>query len=115
MSITLTHTFHSAEELASVLNSIGPPLTDMQAARTTDPADPNGPTTNAIDGTLVLPNGYESFADAALVAGGRRAAVRRSDRGERPHAVGGDVVHVPRVAAGRVGVVGDRAPRSATA
>ena len=67
MSITLTHAFHSAEELASVLNSIGPPLTDMQAARTTDPADPDGPTTNAIDGTLVLPNGYESFADAALV------------------------------------------------
>jgi hypothetical protein len=67
MSLTLTHPFHSAEELASVLNSIGPPLTDMQAARTTDPADPNGPTTNAIDGTLVLPNGYESFADAELV------------------------------------------------
>ena len=67
MSLTLTHPFHSAEELASVLNSIGPPLTDMQVARTTDPADPNGATTNAIDGTLVLPNGYESFADAALV------------------------------------------------
>jgi hypothetical protein len=67
MSLTLTHPFHSAEELASVLNSIGPPLTDMQAARTTDPADPNGPTTNAIDGTLALPNGYESFADADLV------------------------------------------------
>ena len=67
MSLTLTHAFHSAEELASVLNSIGPPLTDMQAARTTDPADPNGATTNAVDGTLVLPNGYESFADAALV------------------------------------------------
>jgi hypothetical protein len=67
MSIRLVHDFHSAEELASVLNSIGPPLTDMQAARTTDPNDPGGPTTNAIDGTLVLPNGYESFADAALV------------------------------------------------
>ncbi len=67
MSITLVHDFHSAEELASVLNSIGPPLTDMQAARTTDPHDPDGPTTNAIDGTLVLPNGFESFADAALV------------------------------------------------
>jgi hypothetical protein len=67
MSLMLTHPFHSAEELASVLNSIGPPLTDMQAARTTDPADPNGATTNAIDGTLLLPNGYESFADAALV------------------------------------------------
>jgi len=67
MSITLTHAYHSAAELASVLNSIGPPLTDMKAARTTDPADPNSGTTNAIDGTLVLANGYESFADAALV------------------------------------------------
>lgn len=67
MSIVLVHDFHSAEELASVLNSIGPPLTDMQAARTTDPNDPDGPTTNAIDGTLVLANGFESFADAALV------------------------------------------------
>src|SRR4029079_17666562 len=38
-----------------------------RAAPPAYPADPNGPTTNAIDGTLVLPNGYESFADAALV------------------------------------------------
>jgi hypothetical protein len=67
MAITLVHDFHSAEELASVLNSIGPPLVEMQAARTTDPADPDGPTTNAIDGRLVLPNGFDSFADAALV------------------------------------------------
>lgn len=67
MSIQLVHDFHSAEELASVLNSIGPPLTDMQAARTTDPNDPGGPTTNAVDGTLVLANGFESFADAALI------------------------------------------------
>jgi len=68
MSIRLTHPYHTAEELASVLNSIGPPFTNMQAARTQDPNDPNGPTTNAIDGTLMLPNGYQSFADAALVA-----------------------------------------------
>ena len=33
MTITLTHPFASADELASVLNSIGPPLTNMQAAR----------------------------------------------------------------------------------
>jgi hypothetical protein len=46
-----------------VLNSIGPPLTDMAAARTT--ADEQ--TTNAIDGELVLANGYESFADADLL------------------------------------------------
>ncbi len=68
MSITLTHDFSSHVELATVLNSIGPPFTDMAAARTT--AD--GQTTNAVDGNLQLPNGFESFADADLIeaAGG---------------------------------------------
>ena len=66
MSIRLVHDFLSAEELASVLNSIGPPLIDMQAARTTG-ADDQAETTNAIDGSLVLPDGFASFADAELV------------------------------------------------
>mgnify|MGYP003119416751 CR=1 FL=1 len=64
VSITLTHTFASHVELATVLRSIGPPLTDMRAARTL--ADDQ--TTNAIDGDLQLPNGFESFADADLIA-----------------------------------------------
>jgi hypothetical protein len=63
LSITLTHEFHSAEELANVLTSIGPPLTGMAAART--PLD--GQTTNAINGNMVLENGFETFADADLV------------------------------------------------
>lgn len=63
VSITLTHDFSSHLELANVLESIGPPLTSMQAART--PADDQ--TTNAIDGDLHLPNGFESFADADLI------------------------------------------------
>lgn len=63
-TIVLTHDFTSHEELANVLQSIGPPLTDMRAART--PADDQ--TTNAIDGDLQLPNGFESFADADLLA-----------------------------------------------
>ena len=67
MSIRLTHPFTSAEELASVLNSIGPPLTNMQAARTVGAGD-QADTTNAIDGQLQLPNGFASFADAELVA-----------------------------------------------
>jgi hypothetical protein len=73
MSLTLVHPVSSAAELASVLNSIGPPLSNMQTARTQDPADPDGPTTNAIDGTLALPDGFGSFADAALIeaAGGQ--------------------------------------------
>lgn len=63
LSITLEHDFASAEELANVMNSIGPPLADIEAARTTV----EGQTTNAIRGRLVLPNGYESFADAELL------------------------------------------------
>jgi hypothetical protein len=66
LTITLTHDVHSAEELANVLNSIGPPLTDMAAARTTDAESDQ--TTNAIDGQLVLSDGYASFADADLIA-----------------------------------------------
>jgi hypothetical protein len=65
LTITLTHDVHSAEELANVLNSVGPPLTDMAAARTTDTETEQ--TTNAIDGSLVLVDGYASFADADLV------------------------------------------------
>jgi hypothetical protein len=67
MTIRLTHTFTSAADLASVLNSIGPPLLDMRAARTTADGE-QGDTTNAIDGELRLSDGYGSFADADLVA-----------------------------------------------
>jgi hypothetical protein len=66
LSITLTHAFASATELANVLNSIGPPLTDMAAARTFDEVTEQ--TTNAVDGTLTLQNGFDAFADAELVA-----------------------------------------------
>jgi len=66
LTITLTHDVHSAEELANVLNSIGPPLTRMAAARTTDPETEQ--TTNAINGEMALSDGYASFADADLVA-----------------------------------------------
>lgn len=64
LNITLTHDFHTAEELANVLNSIGPPLTAMAAARTTQ----DEVTTNAISGTLVLEDGFASFSDADLTA-----------------------------------------------
>lgn len=69
VQIRLTHAFRNATELASVLNSIGPPLNGMSAARNTEPTDDGGegPTTNAIDGTLQLPDGFASFADAELV------------------------------------------------
>jgi len=64
LAMTLTHEFRSAQELANVLNSIGPPLTRMQAARTPGADDQ---TTNAINGVLVLEDGFATFADADLV------------------------------------------------
>ncbi len=63
--LVLTHPFSSAAELANVLTSIGPPLTQMAAART-EGAD--GQVVNGINGNLVLADGYESFADAELIA-----------------------------------------------
>lgn len=64
-TIVLTHRVSSADELANVLNSIGPPLTQMAAARTSDATSEQ--TTNAINGVLTLANGFETFADAELV------------------------------------------------
>lgn len=64
LEVTLTHAFGSAQELANVLNSIGPPLDGMAAART---PGTDGQVTNAIAGGLVLVNGFESFADADLL------------------------------------------------
>lgn len=82
LSITLTHRFTSHVELANVLNSIGPPLTQMAAARTTE----DDQTTNAINGELTLPNGFESFADADLIAavGGMPFADEFAADGQRP-------------------------------
>lgn len=60
---TFTHPFSSAQELANVLNSIGPPLQDMQAGRVTEGEQ----TSNAVQGSLVLPDGFASYADADLI------------------------------------------------
>lgn len=65
LTIVLTHPVSSAEELANVLNSIGPPLTRMVVARTSDAATEQ--TTNAINGVLTLSDGFETFADADLI------------------------------------------------
>ncbi|HUF97123.1 MAG TPA: hypothetical protein VMM60_03265 [Ilumatobacter sp.] len=82
ITATLTHPFSSNDELANLLNSIGPPFTSMQAVRTIE----NEHTTNAIDGTLVLPSGFDSFADADLVAavGGRPFAEEIAASGATP-------------------------------
>ena len=82
LSITLTHAFSSHVELANVLNSIGPPLTQMAAARTTE----DDQTTNAIDGELTLVDGFAAFADDDLVAavGGMPFADEFAESGQSP-------------------------------
>lgn len=65
LEIVLAHPFASAAELANVLTSVGPPLTQMAAARN---EGEDGQVVNAINGNLVLADGYATFADAELVA-----------------------------------------------
>ena len=64
-TITLTHPFSSAAELTNLLSSVGPPLSRMTASRS---EDLDGRIINRIDGVMVLPSGYQSFADADLLA-----------------------------------------------
>lgn len=68
-TIELTHAFHSDVELANLLNSIGPPFDGTwQAARTPGTGENEGQVSNAVIGTLRLPDGYASFADSDLTA-----------------------------------------------
>ncbi len=70
MKLRLTHPFSTAEDLTAILNSIGPPLEGVVATRVTASTPDGGPgaTTNSLDGTLVLRDGFGSYADADLVA-----------------------------------------------
>ncbi|HEU4842576.1 MAG TPA: hypothetical protein VFT09_14085 [Ilumatobacteraceae bacterium] len=62
----LTHPVTSAAEATNVLNSLGPPFTNMVVARevTTD----GDTTTDTLAGDLVLTGGFDAFADADLLA-----------------------------------------------
>lgn len=82
LTATFTHAFSSDQELANVLNSIGPPLSDVLAGRVTE----GDQTANEIRATLVLPNGFESFADAELLeaAGGLPFSDRFAATGTTP-------------------------------
>ena len=79
---TFTHPFRSAQELANVLNSIGPPLSDVLAGRVTEGEQ----TANEVRAVLVLPDGFESFADVDLIeaAGGLPFADRFAETGATP-------------------------------
>jgi hypothetical protein len=71
LSIRLTRAFSTAADLTAILNSIGPPLEGAVVTRRQDAGespDQVGPTTNLLDGSLVLADGYASFADSDLIA-----------------------------------------------
>lgn len=67
-TLTLSHPFHSDVELANLLSSIGPPLTNVQVARTLGTGDTEGHVSNGVLVDLVLPDGFASFSDSELDA-----------------------------------------------
>lgn len=68
-TLTLNHEFHTDEELANVLNSIGPPLEGTwQVARTPGAGDTEGQVSNAVIGNLQLVDGFAAFSDNDLTA-----------------------------------------------
>lgn len=64
LRIVLTREVSGPQDLANALASIGPPLLEPRAGRTTE----DDQTTSAVDATLQLPDGFASFADADLIA-----------------------------------------------
>ena len=62
--LQMTHPFRSQGEATNLLQSLGPPFTQMEVGRGL-----NGDiTTNQLRGRLVLVDGFNAFADADLVA-----------------------------------------------
>jgi hypothetical protein len=64
LTITMSHQFSSDEEATNLLNSLGPPFSDMSVTRNSTGDD----TTNRVSGLLGLPDGFDGFADDDLVA-----------------------------------------------
>lgn len=69
VTLTLSHTFANAEDLTTLLNSIGPPLRSPVVTRslTTDAVGRVTRADNTISGQLGLENGFADFSDAELV------------------------------------------------
>jgi hypothetical protein len=64
LTVTLRHHVTSPEEATNLLVSLGPPFVDPRLARAVEGDE----VTWTLDGRLTLPNGFESFADADLLA-----------------------------------------------
>jgi len=66
LRVVLTHPVTSAAEATNLLNSLGPPFSEMAVARQV--SDDGDTTTTTLTGTLVLTGGFDAFADADLLA-----------------------------------------------
>lgn len=64
LTITLTHGFTSDQDATNLLNSLGPPFTQMTVSRSTSGDE----TSTRLDGLLGLSDGFASFADDDLIA-----------------------------------------------
>jgi hypothetical protein len=64
LTVTLRHNFFSDAEATNLLNSLGPPFSEMSFERNTSGED----TTNRLSGLLGLSDGFATFADEDLVA-----------------------------------------------
>jgi hypothetical protein len=64
LTVTLRHPVTSPEEATNLLASLGPPLVDPRLTRAVEGDE----VAWTLDGRLTLPNGFDSFADAELLA-----------------------------------------------
>jgi hypothetical protein len=66
LGIVLAHPVTSAAEATNLLASLGPPFSELALARAV--SEDGRTTTWTLTGNLVLPGGFDSFADADLLA-----------------------------------------------
>lgn len=66
LTVVLRHPVTSAEDATNLLAGLGPPFADVRLDRTVSPDGEE--TTLALTGQLTLPAGFDSFADADLLA-----------------------------------------------
>ena len=84
LRVVLTHPVTSAADATNLLNSLGPPFTSMQVDRVV--TEDGDDATTTLSGQLVLTNGFDSFADADLLAavGGSPYAAQIQASGATP-------------------------------
>lgn len=67
LRITLTHDFRDADEATALLSSLGGPFADLTVMRTIDGEGDDASALNSVSGRAVLQQGFDGFADQALL------------------------------------------------